>query len=152
MQVAQRTQAATSAEVGRTQHALFAQPALSQAATPEEFFQSWFKQVNCELIYQPKWLGEDNYFDAALVDPKLHESLPEGAIARCVDEHSRQILFVGTHWGPVAVFQRYSNDASSLVCQLPEALRRHGMAFTGYLSLDELHILLGDEVNGNLGQ
>lgn len=127
-------------------------PPQTCTVTPGEFFGAWFERVNYEVNFQPRWLTDDGHFDWALHDQHLHDLLPPGTLARCTDDHGRRVLFVGTDWGPVVVFERYSDEAESLVCQLPAKLKRYGMDFVGYLSLDELHILLGNQHCNNIGQ
>lgn len=119
--------------------------------SPGAFFSAWFDNISQEVTYEPNWTTEDGHFDHALRDPVLQLMLPPGQLLRCLDEHNRKAIFIGTPWGAAVVFQRYSDDPQSLVCQLPKKVEKYGMRFYGYLSLEELQTLLGDDHTPNIG-
>jgi hypothetical protein len=119
--------------------------------SPGTFFNAHYEQITQEVEYKPAWCTEGGHFDYAQFDPVLKAMLPAGAVVRCLDEHNRKVIFVGTDWGLVVVFQRYSDDPESVVCHLPRKLAQNGMKFYGYLSLEELEVLLGSNTSPNIG-
>lgn len=119
--------------------------------SPGAFFSAHFNNISQEVTADPAWVSDAGLFDGALQDPILRLMLPPGHMLRCVDEHARKAIFIGTYWGPAVVFQRYSDDAQSLLAQLPTKVEKYGMKFYSYLSIEELQMLLGDSDTPNFG-
>lgn len=119
--------------------------------SPGAFFSAHFTRLTQEVLADPAWVTDAGLFDGALRDPLLRLMLPPGNMLRCVDEHARKAIFVGTDWGPAVVFQRYSDDAEALYAQLPQKVEKYGMKFYCCLSTEELRTLLGDATTPNIG-
>lgn len=120
-------------------------------ATPGQFFALRYAQIDKVVPYRCDWADEGGYFFGAMHDATLASQLKAGSLACCSDHLNRPMIFVGTDWGVIVVFQRYSGDNDSIVAQLPHALSRHLKSCLGLLSVDELRVLLGDHITSNIG-
>jgi hypothetical protein len=119
--------------------------------TPGMFFVSKYDQIEKTIAFDPRWLDANDYFEFAQHDPQLSAQLPAGAMAKCIDDYGRMVIFIGTQWGVVIVFQRYEGRGDDIVAQLPAKLAKHRFKFFGYLSTEELRVLLGNGNNLNIG-
>lgn len=60
-----------------------------------------------EIEFNKEWQGATGYYDP-LCDPMKIKDFPEGEMFKCLDDHGRRIVIVGTYFGPVVVFDRFS--------------------------------------------
>lgn len=75
--------------------------------TSRDQFQEIFQVIPTTVAFDPEWRNGTGYYDG-IVNAKL--GLKPGQMAKCEDvaPNSRRIIIVGTRWGNVAVFERYS--------------------------------------------
>ena len=71
-------------------------------------FAERYNEIENELEFDPKWNNGTGYFDHAVSMVRLNP----GEVARSYDEKSkRRLIFVGTRFGTIVVFDRYSNQS-----------------------------------------
>ncbi len=137
--------------------------ALSSVKTINDFFNAFYTcadVVSTVLPYDPEWANGTGYFNGI-----VHAEFPElkfGEIGRSVvtAPDNRRILIVKTYLGNVAVFERYTPQASGdisgpVVFNGPQDLSnsRSGMLpCEGALRLEDLISILGNGMTRNVGQ
>lgn len=87
-------------------------------------FANTFKQITTQVAYCPEWANGTGYFDGIV---KADLGLRPGDVAKAVDNDDRRIIIIGTRFGNVALFERYSPSKTTLsfkvVGNYPSALR-----------------------------
>ena len=87
-------------------------------------FINTFKQVSTQVAYCPDWANGTGYLDGII---KADLGLRPGEVAKAVDTDDRRIIIIGTRYGNVALFERYSPTKTTLsfkvVGNYPLALR-----------------------------
>lgn len=87
-------------------------------------FINTFKQITTVIAFDPKWANGTGYLDHAV---KADLGLRPGDIAKSTDNDDRRIIFIGTRFGNVVLFERYSPTKTTLsfkvVGNYPSALR-----------------------------
>lgn len=121
-------------------------------SNPREVFQQFYEAIQPVVAFDPKWNNGTGYYDYAV---KADLGLKPGQMAKCesVAPNSRRIIFIGTRWGNVVLFERYSpkEDGSRseiIVCNMPSRMERlcYGRLGMGSrLEASALDFLLGDE-------
>lgn len=114
-------------------------------------FTEAFKAIRKVVPFDPKWMNGTGYFDGAVYMVKL----ANGEMAKSTDEVGRRIIFIGTRFGTVVVFDRYAEQVedgiwvsnkpkSTVLCEL--------MSGTS-IGLNEMTTLLGGwgNLNENIG-
>lgn len=68
-------------------------------------FKAAFESITVELPFDAKWSNGTGYFDGAVDLP-----LEPGKLAKSRDPYGRRLIFVGTRFGVVVVFDRFSKQ------------------------------------------
>lgn len=79
-------------------------------------FNKYFAEIQREVEFSMSWHNGTGYFDMAVKDAELNAALHPGDMAKCVDNFGRKLIFVGTRFGVVVVFQRAANNPDSRHC------------------------------------
>lgn len=99
-----------------------------------------------KIDYDHRWEDSAGYF-GKLCDPVLIKAYSEGAMCATTDDFGRKIIIIGTYFGPVAVFERYSKAAVGeevYVYSAPQLLvRAQFLSTTGAIDLQTIQELLG---------
>lgn len=87
-------------------------------------FNNTFNRIATTVAFDPKWENNTGYFDHCV---KTDLGLRPGDVAKSVDQNDRRIILIGTRFGNVALFERYSPTKTTLsfkvVGNYPSALR-----------------------------
>ena len=82
-----------------------------------KIFNATFDSINTVVEFNPKWKNGTGYFDHAVEDS------PVSVMSKTTDDHGRKIILVPTPVGNAVVFQRFKNDDSVVVCNIPQPLK-----------------------------
>lgn len=85
-------------------------------------FSNLFDYIKEEVPFNPDWANGTGYFDGLSRNTKLLK-LENGQRVKAVDEHGRRLIIVGTRLGNCVVFERYSDNANIIVCNLPHQVK-----------------------------
>jgi hypothetical protein len=99
---------------------------------------------------------EPGYFDGAVAGDNMVVLEPgEFASSEAIAPDSRKIIFVGTHFGTVAVFQWFTESSEVIVSNTTDKIRQAEPVAHGSLQFDNLKFVIGDatcwEPERNLG-
>ena len=114
-------------------------------------FVASFNAVQKEVEYNPKWENGTGYLDHAVKGDHAPELLC-GEMAKSVSTKGRRIVLIGTRFGNIVLFDRYSDpESKAVVSNMPNqitTLLRGSLVGTN-LSTDDvtLPLLLGDPTN-----
>lgn len=116
--------------------------AVKSSVSPYSFREAFESAADIE--FNPKWANGTGYYDHAVKGPNAPK-LEIGEIRRCVSTapNNRKILLVGTFFGNVVVFQRFTDREDVIVSNMPYVIE----TVTGCrssLNEDKLFLLVGD--------
>lgn len=105
------------------------------------------------IPFNPAWANGTGYFDHA-VDGKHAPTLAPGQIAASTQAEGpgqgRRLILIGTGFGNVVLFTRYSGSTGPIVYNIPRDIEIlfAGMLYQGAQSESQLDLLLGS-IGGN---
>ena len=80
-----------------------------------------FDRIEKVIPFSVEWENGTGYMDHAVKKVKLNH----GEQAKSIDRHNRKIVFTGTEFGTVVVFERHSDGSSGvLVCNAPREVSK----------------------------
>ncbi len=71
-----------------------------------KIFTETYGKIRKEVKYDSKWMNGTGYFDGAVHMVKLGV----GEMAKSKDDVGRRIIFIGTRFGTIVVFDRYAEQ------------------------------------------
>lgn len=110
-----------------------------------QLFDTHFAAISTFIEFNTKWNNGTGYLDGA-VEGEHALTLPPGTVAKSttLGANNRDVIFVGTSLGTVAVFQRFTGRSDVLVCNAPRSIRQMVLCQTsGALTEVALEYLLG---------
>jgi hypothetical protein len=122
-------------------------------ATCASVFFGRFDAIETVIPFNPNWANGTGYFDNA-VRGKNCVHLPPGVCAKSIAKDGRKMIFVGTRFGVVVMFQRYTDNADFFVHNAPTDIDHLGLYNTsGQRRLEDVRRIVGDDDMGvdNLG-
>lgn len=115
---------------------------------PFENFGDLITQMNttgaAPVPFNPSWSNGTGYYDKAVKDDSLN--LAKGEIGYSHDpDTDRRLLFLGTRFGNVVVFERFrfGSDTKVNVGNMPGELVWFGVSFSGGVCYDTFNRLFG---------
>lgn len=121
-------------------------------------FQRMFERTTTEVKFDPAWKNNTGYYDYAV---KADLGLRPGESAKFTEPspNDRRGIIVGTEFGNVVVFERYSPEGEErsavYVSNMPDKIRQLCTSYMGIgsaLAPDGIDFLLGRGlVSGNIG-
>ena len=110
-------------------------------------FEGRFSKIDTVLPFNPNWSNGTGYYSNATQGPNCVQ-LPPGVCVKCTDLSGRKMIFVGTRFGTIVVFQRYSNRDNVVVHNAPHELKRLALwDSSGNMAVETLIVLVGDPDN-----
>lgn len=70
-------------------------------------FNEQFEAIKNEVVYNSNWPNGTGYYDNAIKGEHAVNLRP-GEMAKCISSNDRKMIFVGTRFGTLVVFQRFS--------------------------------------------
>ena len=114
-------------------------------------FTERYNQVTKEIEFDPKWCNGTGYYDHAVKAVKLEP----GEVAKSFDTGSgRRMIFIGTRFGTVVVFDRYSNqiEGGTYVTNEPSNFVIKQFVPSSAVGEHSMYVLLGSwDIKTNLG-
>ena len=111
-------------------------------------FVKMFNQITKEVPFNDEWPNGTGYFNGVVNDKKI--GLEPGQLAKSVapGEDKRKLIIVGTRFGNVVVFERYSPKEDQpenipVVSNAPQRLTRTKMVIDGAMSDDHFETIVG---------
>ena len=118
------------------------------------YFDAHFNDIKNNIEFSETWCNGTGYFDGAVRQVKL----APGEQAVSVDTHGRKIIFTGTRFGTVVIFERYVRDENSngeetirVVSNTPREVRRL-ITDGACLGYDEFCRVVGRPLLSNFGK
>lgn len=111
--------------------------------TKNELFDYAFSKAR-EIPFVKAWSNGTGYFDYA-VDRDLAPKVANGGMVKCVTPGGRRILIIGTRIGNCVIFDRYSDEKSVFVFNMPTALKQGFAIKDGSIDFDTMLNLVGDQ-------
>lgn len=75
-----------------------------------QVFQRAFEEIPTVLLpFDPTWANGTGYYDYAVKKVRL----AVGELAKSVDDENRRIIFIGTRFGTVVIFDRFSDQTNA---------------------------------------
>lgn len=107
-----------------------------------------FEKITKIIEFDKKYHNGTGYLDNA-----VHIPLKQGETAKMIDDARRKCILVGTLFGTVIVFQRYSDNLDKIVCNFPQGLSEFGFHIGGTHLVNEadIHHLFGT-CESNIGE
>lgn len=105
------------------------------------------------IPFNPAWNNSTDYYDGA-VEGSNKVVLAVGEMAKSVSPmpNNRNIIFIGTPVGTVALFQRYTDKFDIIAAQIPDGIRRLNIpGLDTSVSADMQAFILGAYGEPNLG-
>ena len=111
-----------------------------------EFFVMVWNSISNVVNYNNNWANGTGYLNHATEFP-----LPKGELVKFTDEYDRKGILIGTRFGTVVVFQRFSDSAeTSIVFNFPRSSTIKALiGRDGPLSLEKLEEITGMYVVSN---
>ena len=111
-----------------------------------EFFVMVWNAIGTVVNYSESWKNGTGYLDNGVNVPVL-----KGEMVKFTDEYDRKGILIGTRFGTVVVFQRFSDSAeTSIVFNIPKSKAIKAlMGKDGPLSLEKLEEVTGAYVVSN---
>lgn len=120
---------------------------MSKAYAESVFSKAFNHETTKKVEFNPEWNNGTGYFDA-LKQEDLGLAVGELAAIWTGNTNRRRIIVVGTMFGNVVVFDRFTDndkiDAPVWVIHTPHILQSTGMLKEGSQSGDDLYALVGD--------
>lgn len=66
-----------------------------------------------EIQFDPAWRNATGYMDNVAKAENIKQ-FPEGEMFKCRDTFGRRVIIVGTYFGPVVVFDRFSGEDNAI--------------------------------------
>ena len=112
--------------------------------TPRQQFLDQFTSVTGSFLrFDPKWKNGTGYLNGLQNAKGLVE---EGKFAKCIDDHGRKVLIVGTAVGNVVIFERFTSTEEQpcnvFVLNCPSVIKCL-LGLSGNLGPEELDRLIG---------
>lgn len=121
---------------------------MSKAYAESAFSKAYEHELTKKVEFKLEWNNGTGYFND-LVNADLGLAVGELAASWTGDGNRRRIIVVGTMFGNVVVFDRYTENSKFehpvWSTNAPSILKRVGMIPQGALSGDDLHGLVGDQ-------
>lgn len=115
--------------------------------TARDYWAEAFAKIEVMIEYNPKWANGTGYFDHAVKGehaPKLQPG--EMVKAEVPAPNLRRIIIVGTRFGNVVVFERFSPDGGDrsnvIVANYPRILERAGIIKMNRWTADDILMYL----------
>lgn len=80
-------------------------------------FHTAFQAISLEVEFKMDWKNGTGYFQCDKVD-----RITEGDRAKCVDDHGRRMILIGTRVGTIVLFERHNTNTGVIVANVPEDL------------------------------
>ncbi len=122
----------------------------------KEAFETAFKNAR-RIEFDEKWKNGTGYLDHA-AEGKHAPKVSQGQVVSFLDDKDRRGVIVGTKYGNIVVFERYSPEGSEtsgvFVCNIADKVRTNVdfIKFERALSLDNLRDILGHNGRDNIGK
>lgn len=118
--------------------------------TKNELFDHAFAKAR-EIPFNKDWSNGTGYFDYA-TDSDVAPNVANGGMVKCTTPGNRRILIIGTRIGNAVIFDRYTDDKSVFVYNMPTALHQGFGIDAGSISDKDMLSLVGDDgVVRNIG-
>jgi hypothetical protein len=121
-----------------------------------KIFEAAFDEIKDTLAYDRNWENGTGYFDPAVrKGGPVEVILPPGGMARSTDEKGRKIIFIGTIFGTLAIFQRHSKNNGVYVSNRSRELDAQKVDGLGSnLNAETLIMMLGNKADAapNIGE
>jgi hypothetical protein len=100
--------------------------------TIEQLFDSKYYSITNVIECNSDWTDGMGYFESAVelfkgCEPGAVVNLRPGEMAKSITPDYRKVIFVGTHFGTCAVFQRYTGSSDILGTSQSGLLRKTGL-------------------------
>ena len=122
----------------------------------KEVFETAFKNAK-RIDFNEKWKNGTGYLDHA-AEGKHAPKVSQGQVVSFLDDKDRRGVIVGTKYGNIVVFERYSpegNETSGVfVCNVADKVKENVnfIKFERALSLDTLRDIFGHNGSDNIGK
>lgn len=108
-----------------------------------EYFNSRYKVVTNEVLFNPQWLDSRGWFTHICLDTALNYYLSACRVAKCnAPQIGARMIFVNTQVGPLIVFHVDNAQHQDLSVQLPTQLSSLKIPFNENLTVLDLGLLL----------
>ena len=111
--------------------------------TKNELFDAAFEKAR-PIEFDKAWSNGTGYFDYA-TDSDVAPKVGFGALVKCTTPGGRRILIVGTRIGNAVIFDRYSDEKTVFVYNMPTALHQGFGIDSGAISDETMLRLVGDD-------
>ena len=111
--------------------------------TKNELFDFAFNKAR-EIQFDKAWSNGTGYFDYA-TDSDVAPKVANGGMVKATTPGGRRILIIGTHIGNAVIFDRYTEDKSVFVYNMPTALHQGFGIDSGAISDQTMLRLVGDD-------
>ena len=112
--------------------------------TKNELFDDAFAKAR-PIEFDKAWSNGTGYFDYA-TDSDVAPKVGFGGMVKCTTPGGRRILIIGTRIGNCVIFDRYSDDKSVFVFNMPTAMKQGFAIDDGAISNETMLSLVGDGV------
>lgn len=112
----------------------------STSNAPGRIFYKAYMAVDTIIPFDPKWCNGTGYFDGAVSVP-----LKPGKLANSLDLNCRRLIFIGTRFGTIVVFDRFvdQTDGGVYVTNHPNSTTIRTLLSDGSVGEGEMALLLG---------
>jgi len=94
-------------------------------------FNEQFDSIKNEVTYNTNWPNGTGYYDFA-ISGEFAVELDPGRLAKCLTPNNRKMIFVGTRFGTMVVFERFSEGANGVyVKNIPKKLSQLNLVEDG---------------------
>lgn len=100
---------------------------MSTRALAAQNFNEQFDTIKNEVTFNSNWSNGTGYYDFA-IEGEHAINLKPGELAKCITPNNRKMIFVGTRFGTMVVFQRFSGGENDVhVMNAPTKLSGLGL-------------------------
>lgn len=109
-----------------------------------------FNSIGKELAYSPSWFDEDNGYYGF----QVHKvPLAPGELAKAIDDQGRLLVFIGTEYGTVLLFQLWGCEETTPVCVNMPMPIANKLKMCSSLTADTIRLFIKpDNVVDNIGR
>lgn len=112
-----------------------------------KIFTEAYNTIKQTIRYNSDWMDNEGYFPGAITAVKLDI----GRLAKSVDDVGRRIILIGTRFGTVVVFDRYTEQVEDgvWVSSRPNSRVIYELMSKGPIGISEMITIMGSW--GNIG-
>lgn len=124
---------------------------MSKDNIPGKIFTGAYRKIEKTIPYQMEWKDDEGYYSGI----HRHVRLESAEMVKTEDENGRRIIFIGTRFGTIAVFDRYPDQSEGgvYVTSAPMNPVLRTMMSNSVVGAGEMAVLLGSwyDITRNIG-